>query len=913
MELPPIREHPEEPGDRRVPAEVPHSAWHALDAAEAARRLDADGGGLSSEEAAERLARYGDNALPAAPERTLIDVIVAQFANPLIYLLLVAGSVALVLNELADAVFIFVVLVINAAVGTVQEWRAQANLSALRSAIQVASRVRRDGRVRRMDAAALVPGDVVLIDAGDRVPADIRLLSSADLSADEASLTGESMPVAKTAEARLDEATLLAERRTMLFAGSTVQRGRAEGLVVATGGATELGRIAKALHGPAVVPPLTRRLQRFSNVIGAIAIAIVAGLILQQLSVGAPLRDTFFIAIALAVSIIPEGVPVAVTVALSIATARMARRNVIVRHLPAVEGLGACTVVATDKTGTLTVNRLTASRLWLPRLGTVEVGGGGYDVSSVFHWKGAPLPSHDAKEVVALARAGATVNDAERDPDDGVDGGSGDTLDLALLVLAEKAGLEIGALRAAAPRRAEIPFSAERRFAATVNSGEDGCRLQVKGAPEVIVPLCGDAGQGEAYRAAEDLAAAGYRVIAIAGRSLDAAPGEPGWRGMEAELRGLTLVGLVGFIDPLRPEAAQAVAHCLRAGVKVKMITGDHAATALSIARELGIARDRDDVVTGHDILRLADRPDELKALLAGASVFARVEPSQKVDIVNALKAAGEIVAMTGDGVNDAPALRRADLGVAMGRGGTDVARDAADLVLTDDNFASIVAGIEEGRAAYANIRKVVYLMISTGAAEVVMFMAAIFTGLPVPLTAVQLLWLNVVTNGGQDVALAFERREPGLLNRPPRPPREPIFDRLMIGESAVSGIYMGLVSYGVFAWALSMGWSEFEARNVLLFLMVAFENAHVFNCRSETRSTFRIPFSHNWPVVLAAIGAQMVHISAAFIPGLSDVLDVAPIAVDTWLMLVPAALSLILVMEIAKAVWRRTAMAPAS
>jgi magnesium-transporting ATPase (P-type) len=371
-------------------------------------------------------------------------------------------------------------------------------------------------------------------------------------------------------------------------------------------------------------------------------------------------------------------------------------------------------------------------------------------------------------------------------------------------------------------------------------------------------------------------------------------------------LSGLTLYGLVGFIDPLRPEAREAVALCHRAGVAVKMITGDHAATALAIARDLGIASGPDDVVTGRELAEAAGRGPEAAARIAKAAVFARVEPLQKVEIVDGLKAAGHVVAMTGDGVNDAPALMRADLGVAMGRDGTDVAREAADLVLTDDNFASIVAGIEEGRAAYANIRKVVYLLLSTGAAEAVLFAAAIGTGLPLPLLPTQLLWLNLVTNGGQDVALAFERRNPDLLHRKPRSPGEPLLDRLMLRETAVSGIYGGLLAYGVFAWALASGFGEFEACNLTLFFMVAFENAHVFNCRSETRSVFRIPFSNNWPLIAAVALAQGVHVSAAFIPGLRDVLQIAPISPRLWLALLGVAASVIILMEIDKALRRR-------
>ena len=819
----------------------------------------------------------------------------------MIFLLLGAAVVSIALGEYKDSIFIFLVLAINTAIGAAQEARAEANTAALRTSIRTVARTRRDGVVHHIDSRNLVPGDIVLLEAGDRVPADLRLLKSANLQVDEASLTGESLPVDKAAREVLPDGTPLADRLNMLHAGSTVQRGRCEALVVATGRATELGRIAQALEAPASVPPLARRLDRFSRNLGVISLMLVGAIVALRLIAGAPLRETFFVAIALAVSIIPEGLPVAVTVALSIASRRMARRNVIVRQLPAVEGLGSCTVIATDKTGTLTVNQLTAKRVWLPGHGTVLVGGEGYDLSGDLALESGPLHKAAQEDFRLLGHSAALCNDASFDPKIGRASASGDTVDLAFLVLAAKASLDVVGLSRGTPRVAEIPFDAGRKYAASLNRHEGEHWLHVKGAAEVIVPLCTNIEGAEVLNTAEEMAAGGYRVLAVATRPIAGAASDD-WENLEGQIEELTLLGLVGFIDPLRPEAKQAVADCHRAGVAVKMITGDHPATAFAIARELGIAESLDDVVTGHELSSLQKHDGAAQTRIARASVFARVEPTQKVQIVNGLRASGHIVAMTGDGVNDAPALQQADLGVAMGRDGTDVARDAADLVLTDDNFASVVAGIEEGRAAYANIRKVIYLLISTGAAEVVLFLLSVITGLPIPLNAVQLLWLNLVTNGGQDVALAFEKREPGLLQHPPRRPDEPIFDRLMIRESMVSGGYTGVVAYAFFAWVLARGWSEFEARNMLLFLMVLFENVHVFNCRSETRSVFRIPLGNNWPLMGAVIGAQAVHIGAAFVPGLRDVLQIEPITLQMWLLLVPIAASVLLVMELDKA-----------
>jgi magnesium-transporting ATPase (P-type) len=887
--------------DGRPEGQLP---WHALPVDEVARALDATPTGLSSAEAAARLARFGPNRLPQPPRRSVLRIFLGQLAGPLIYLLLIAGAASLALGEFSDALFIGAVLLLNTLIGGTQEWRAEANTAALRLEIKAATRVRRDGSVRLLGSEELVPGDAVLLEGGDRVPADIRVTKAFDVRADESSLTGESFAVEKSAHRITPPDTVVGDRTAMLHAGTTLQTGRAEGIVTATGAASEIGRIAAALGQAAAPPPLVGRLDRFSRRLGLIVVGLIVVLAALQFWAGTSLRETFFVAIALAVAAIPEGLPVAVTVALSIGTRRMARRKVIVRHLPAVEGLGSCTIVASDKTGTLTVNQLTAKRLWLPRGGFVDVGGQGFDPAGEF--VGA-ADAVDRKALEAAATSAVLCNDGTFDPRPGGDR-SGDTVDIALLVLSIKAGLDPETLRASAPRVGEIPFAAERRFAASLNDDGEGLVLHAKGAPEVLLPLCAEASE-EAFAAAETMARSGLRVLAVTRKDVTAS-GPFATEEIEAELDGLSLLALVGFIDPLRAEARDAVAACQRAGVAVGMVTGDHPLTALAIARELGLAREMDDVVTGRDII--ATSGAERQAVIAGAHVFARVEPTQKADIVDALRAAGHVVAVTGDGVNDAPALRRADLGVAMGQSGTDVARDAADLVLTDDNFASIVAGIQEGRAAYANIRKVIYLLVSTGAAEVVIFMLAITFGYPLPLGAAQLLWLNLVTNGGQDVALAFENREPGLLDRPPRSPDEPIFDRLMIAETVVSGAAMGGVAFAYFAWALASGWSEFEARNALLFLMVAFENVQVFNCRSETRSVFRIPLSNNWPVVAAVVVAQGVHIGAAFVPGLSGVLQMEPISVWHWLALVPIALSLLVVMEAFKLVWRwRAARAP--
>ncbi|HWA19899.1 MAG TPA: HAD-IC family P-type ATPase [Devosia sp.] len=875
-------------------------AWYAMSSDAVLRALATGPDGLGTDEIAARRARYGRNLLPEPRRRSLVAIVLGQLRSPLIYLLLLAGAVSAVMREAAEAIFVFLVLAINTAIGAWQEAQAESSTVALRHAARGLVHVRRGGVVRQLNGAELVPGDIVPLEAGDRIPADLRLLVASDVEVDESTLTGESLPVEKDEDAVLDPKTPVADRMNCLFAGALVTHGRAVGIVVGTGKATEIGRMALALELPQPDPPITQRLKRFTRALGVASLVLVALVIAIRLAGGADLRATLLVGIALAISVIPEGLPVAVTVALSIAARRMARRNVVVRHLPAVEGLGACTVVATDKTGTLTVNQLTAKRVWLPGHGLVSIGGEGLEPSGTFTSEnGAEGHEHAVR---TLSRSASLVNDAEFDPAHMGNAANGDAVDVALLVLAAKAQVEAQSLRRRARRIADLPFSSERKYAATLNRHEDAHQLHVKGAPEVVLPLCRDVDRAAVLVEAELMAAQGYRVLAIATRLL-----EPEDESIADHIHGLTLLGLVGFIDPLRAEAKQAVVACHRAGVAVKMITGDHAATALAIARELGIAKEASEVVTGRDI---AGAGDDIRALrsLAEASVFARVEPSQKVRIVEALRSAGHFVAMTGDGVNDAPALTCADIGIAMGKGGTDAAREAADLVLADDNFASIVAGIEEGRAAYANIRKVILLLVSTGLAEALLFVFALVAGLPLPLGAVQLLWLNLVTNGGQDVALAFEKPEAGLLDRSPRKPSEGILDRLMIRQILVSGGVMAVVGFVFYFWCVGWGMAVGEAGNYLLLLMVLFENVQVMNARSETISVFRMPVSNNWLLVGAVVLAQGAQIAAPFIPGLNVALEAMPLAPQVWVLLLGIALLLLGTVEVDKALRRRTA-----
>lgn len=841
--------------------------WHALPPQEALARLGSGSAGLSAQEARRRLDRDGPNRLPHARRRGQALVVLDQFRSPFIYLLLAAAALSVVLEHYEDAGFVLVVLLLNAGIGAWQEWGAEQRIRSLQRLVRSSVPVRRDGTVRDIDGRELVRGDVVLCATGLRVPADLRLLAGRDLLADESLLTGESQPVFKRAAPAPPADAVLGDRCTMLHAGTPILAGRGEALVVATGSDTELGRIAQSLaETPAPPTPLARRMAGFTRAVSIGVLVVIAALALVEISRGAAVGDILLIAIALAVSAIPEGLPVAMTVALSVAVRRMAQRNVIIRRLPAVEGLGSCTTIASDKTGTLTLNRLTIEKIWLPGIGTVEA---------------------DDPRARELALSGAICNEASLGPDNGHSTASGDSVDIAFLALAHELGVLSHARRL--PIATALCYEPERKFAAALV--DDLQKLvHVKGAPETVFAMCRDVPVA-AHEAASALAAEGYRLLAVAagsGEGLDL-----------TEPRDLSLLGLAAIIDPLRPDAEAAIASARQAGVRVCMVTGDHPRTALAIARQLGLAHEAAEVRTGGELAALS--PQDFAATVERTRVFARVEPLQKLKIVEAMRAAGHVVAVTGDGVNDAPALRAADIGVAMAGGGTDVAREAADILLVDDNFSSIVHGVEEGRVAYDNIRKVIYLAISTGGAEIMLFVLATLSGLPPPLTAVQLLWLNLVTNGIQDVALAFEKGEPGALRRKPRSPDAPIFDRLMIGQTLLSGGFIGAVSFFYYRHMLDAGLAHAAAQNALLWLLVCFENAQCLNCRSERRSLFRIPLSANWLIVIGISAAQLLQLLAMSVPGLNAVLGVAPLDPRQWLLLAGLALTIVPLMEVYK------------
>jgi len=876
--------------------------WHAVELASVHASLEASGNGLTEAEADARLRSYGPNKLPEQPPPALWQIVLRQFYSPLIYILLIAAVVSVFIGDLKDAAFIAAVLVLNAVIGSYQEWKAEQSSLALRKLLQIRAAVQRDGEMKELPAEEVVPGDVVWLESGNRVPADLRLLTAHGLEVDESLLTGESLPVIKDPSWRGPENAPVGDRANMAYAGSVVTRGRCKGIVVATGAVTSVGQLAVDVVSTAGgKPPLLQRMERFTHVIAVatLTIATLIGLLGATLGRYTP-SEMFLFVVALAVSAIPEGLPVAMTVALAIATTRMARRGVIVRRLTAVEGLGSCTLIATDKTGTLTVNELTVREVRLPDGTTFRVTGQGFVPGGQVLQDDRPVePGSDAR-LESLARAGVVCNEGDLHQRNEHWQWRGDAVDIALLSFGRKLGWRRQAALDIHPQVNEIPFESEHQFAATYNRVDGQVRVFVKGGPERVLSMCREVEDKAALEAlALEMAGHGYRVLALAegngdsGSDASRAPAEPA---------GLSFLGLVGMIDPLRAGVREAVQACHESGVDVSMVTGDHRVTALAIARDLDLAHDESQVLTGPELE--TKTPDQLAEIVQKVRVFARVAPRQKLQIVDAARQAGHFVAVTGDGVNDAPALRTANIGVAMGRSGTDVAREAAELVISDDNFATIIAGIEEGRVAYDNIRKVIYLLISTGAAELVLMGLAVACGMPLPLLPVQILWLNLVTNGIQDVALAFEPSEGDVLQRKPRATQERIFDRLMIERAVVAAAVAGLLGFGAFYWMIGNGWQEVEARNVLLLMMVLFENFHIGNCRSETKSAFKLsPFRS--PILLGgAVAAFLLHFTVMHVPFMQGILGTAPVPATTWLVVAGLAVIVVPAIELHKWLW---------
>ncbi|MGY4710785.1 cation-transporting P-type ATPase [Mycolicibacterium sp. CBM1] len=853
--------------------------------------------GLSDAEAAERLETFGPNRLPSAAGPGLWLRIVRQFHHPLIYVLLVAGFITAGLREFIDATVIFGVVVVNAIVGFIQESKAEGALDSLRAMVHTDAKVVRAGREYTVASECLVPGDLVLLDTGDKVPADLRMLRATELKINESALTGESAPVHKD-ELVLPGPAPVADRSNMAYSGTLVTAGSGAGVVVTTGAETEVGQIHR-LVGAAddLTTPLTADLARFSamltiGILGLATLTFGIGLLRHQ-----DAADTFTAAIALAVGAIPEGLPAAVTITLAIGVARMAKRRAVIRRLPAVETLGSTTVICTDKTGTLTTNQMTVQRIWTPA-GRVEAN--------------APDALHTAMTADEALRwsllAGACCNDAVLIADGAQWEVVGDPTEGAMLAVAVAAGLDSDEL-AALPRVDVIPFSSERQYMATLHRAGSGDHVVlVKGAVERVLHLCntqmGARGvvepvqRADVMRAAESLSSGGLRVLATAVRTSSTSDLA------EDELPGsLTFTGLQAMSDPPRAAAASAVAACHTAGIAVKMITGDHAGTAASIAAQVGMFPDGEAhpgaVLTGADLAELdsADFQDAVDV----ATVFARVSPEQKLRLVEALQARGHVVAMTGDGVNDAPALRQANIGVAMGLGGTEVAKDAADMVLTDDDFATIEAAIEEGRGVFDNLIKFITWTLPTNIGEGLVILAAIAFGVALPILPTQILWINMTTAVTLGLMLAFEAKETGIMARPPRGPRQPLLTRGLVTRILLVSTMMVASTWWLFQWELSRGASLTEARTVALNLFVVIEVAYLFSCRSMSRSAWRIGFLSNRWVLLGVAAQALGQLLITYLPALNTAFGTAPIDGASWLRILAVALAVSAVVAIDK------------
>jgi len=894
----------------KVANAAPAPAWHALDADAALDALDTTRDGLSAAEAARRLDRYGPNRLAPPPRRRALARFLAQFNNALVYVLLGAAAATLLIGHATDAAVIVGVTLVNAVIGFLQEGRAERSIEAIRGLLSLRATVRRDGQRAEIAAEGLVPGDVVHLYAGDRVPADLRLLSARALECQEAALTGESLPVEKST-APVGAAAAAGDRASMAFAGTLVTAGQGLGAVVATGAATEVGRIGALLSGiePLTTPFLeqTRAFGRWLTVaiLALAAVTFAAGTVLRDY----PYDEMFLAAVGIAVAAIPEGLPVIVTIALAVGVQRMARRKAIVRRLPAVEAMGSVTVVCSDKTGTLTRNEMTVVSVAAGDA-LYRVTGAGYGPRGEFVQGEAPVDAARDDGLTALLRAAALCNDAALRQTGADWSVEGDPMEGALLAAAAKAGLDAAALARAMPRTDVIPFDAEHRFMASLHHDHAGHGAAfVKGAPERILEMCAAerAGGGDRpidpdrwRRLSEAMAGRGERVLAVAMRPV---AGSARTLRFDDVTAGLTLLGIVGIADPPREEALDAVRRCQEAGIRVKMITGDHAGTAQAIAARLGLAG-AGDALTGSDIDGLDDAA--LADRAAAVDVFARASPAHKLRLVEALQARGEVVAMTGDGVNDAPALRRADVGVAMGLKGTEAAKEAAEVVLADDNFGTFAAAVVEGRTVYDNLRKALVFILPTDAAEALTLVAAIALGYTLPITAVQILWVNMVTSVTLAVALTLETAEPDVMARPPRRRGEPILGRRLLWRIAIVAAVTVVGVFVAFAWVAQAG-DVALARTVAVNAIVLSEALYLFSARFLTASSLNRQGLLGSRAALAGVGGTLaLQLLFTYLPPLQAVFGTRPLGAAEWAVAAAVGVAVLLAAEACKAVDRR-------
>ncbi len=871
---------------------------HSMDIKEVYEKLNTSDKGLSGSEVNKRLEEYGKNELPKEKKAGIAKVFFSQFKSSIVYIMILAAIFSFLLKEYVDTIAIIIIILVDAILGTLQEWKAGKEAESLQNLIKVQTKVLRDNKEMMIDSEDLVIGDVVLLESGNKVSADLRIIESSNLTIDESVLTGESIAATKS-NTTLKENISIVERKNIAYAGTSVTTGRAVGIVIAVGVDTEVGKISsKVLETKSEETPLVIRMEKLTKQISILILVIAAVLIVILLLKGEQLGEILLSVTALSVSAMPEGLPLALTLALTIGSNRMGKKNVVVKKLNSVESLGSCTVIASDKTGTLTVNEQTAQRIVLADGSTYEVTGTGYNGEGEV----IAIDDADINKAKEISKLGMLNNEATLKKEDNKWRSFGDSIDIAFLALGEKLKVKTNT-----SILGEIPYESEKKYSAVFYKEDGKNYCTAKGSVEKILEFCDSMivdgkrvpidknqikGQNEA------LAGDGYRIIALAKK--ECVEKENSY--VEGDIPQLDFIGLVAFIDPIRKEAKDSVGKCKKAGIKVVMITGDHPLTAFAISKELGIASNYDEVTTGTEIEEyLAKGNKAFDNFVKEKRVFSRVTPIQKLEIVNSFKRQGEFIAVTGDGVNDAPAIKAANIGVAMGSG-TDVAKETGTMIIIDDNFMSIVAGIEEGRNAYSNIRKVVYMLLSTGISEVLFFTLSIVFNLPMPLMAIQLLWLNIVTDGFQDIALSFEKEDGKIMKEKPRDPKESVFDRLMTQETLLAGFSIGLIVFSVWIYLLKvLNMDAANARGYVMLLMVFMQNIQVINCRSEKKSAFKIPLSNNWFVVASITAAIILQIIVMEVPIFNTFLQVDGMPILDIILIFLVSLPVLFIMEIFK------------
>lgn len=845
--------------------------------------------GLSSKEAEKRLLRDGENTLPTKETDSIFKIFINELLDPIVLLLVIAIIASLLVGEVIDAIAILAIVTVDLILGTYQENKANKTVESLAKLVPEKVIVERDGKEIEIDSKELVVGDYIHITSGDKISADLRIIKSHNLAVDESILTGESVAVEKDSKKLPNKNLGISSRINMLFAGTNVITGRAEAIVVGTGLNTEIGHIADTLNNTEEEKsPLTIRVEKFSKqisiLIGVLAIIIAIVLISQKM----PLEEVLVSVIALAVSAMPEGLPLALTMALTIASNKMANKKVVAKKLYSVEALGSCTVIASDKTGTLTVNEQTAKKIVLPNGLEYMITGSGYSVKG-------EIIGEKLEKADELIELGVINNEAKFTKEEQI----GDSIDLAFLVLGEKNKTKINDIEILEI----IPYESENKYSAVFYKKNKETYCTIKGSLEVVLSFCNRVNLKKEFNKEtisiqnESLSKDGYRVIALANGKIEEKESYSA-----KDIENLCFMGLVGFIDPIRKEAIPAIKSCEKAGIKVLMITGDHPLTAFKIAKDLKLTNKYIEVTEGSEVEeRLHGTEESFDTFVKSKKVFARVTPLQKLKIVESLKRMGEYVAVTGDGVNDAPALKAANIGIAMGSG-TDIAHEASKMIVMDDNFKSIVNGVLEGRVAYANIRKITYFLISCGLAEVLFYILSIMFNLPMPLIAIQLLWLNVVTDGIQDIGLSFEKAEDNVMNEAPRNPKESLFDKNLLEEILISGITIGLLVFIVWYYLINILSLDVKlARSYIMALMIIIQNVHAFNCRSEKNSILKLSIKSNPLFIIGVIASMLLGVAVLEIKGLSIFLKTTRLPYMDLLSLLILSLLIIVVMEVYK------------